>query len=599
MVSTSGPPVRSEPSHGATKLTGAKALVKALESHGIEYMFGLCGHTNLAMLSALEDSSIRFIGVRHEQVASHAADGYFRATHRAAAVLTTIGPGMTNALTGVGDAALDHSAMIIIAGDVPTYLTGRDAFQETNFHADAQQAEIYRPLVKRAWRVPHRKVLLHDVARACNYAVSGCPGPVLLDVPMDIFSEPLLEEVPSMERRRASSRRVAGDPDQISMAAGLLVAAETGVIYAGGGAALSEATAEVSELAEYLGLPVVTSLSGQGAISKDHPLYGGYTATVGTPLAHSLINKADVVLVLGSELDEMETSSWRRDVSFNVPPTRLIQVDIVPEQIGKSYPVEIGIQGDVRTVVRAMLDTIRRKTLPRDWRSSSRLAEMNEVRGPWRSDIEEASRSTASPVVVERLLADIRAALPRDGIFLTDVGIRHQVAQQFPVDEPRSIYSASGWGTMGGAVGAALGAKLGAPDRAVVAEVGDGAFSSLMSAVITAVEYTIPVTWIVMNNFGYSSISVYQAKHGLGALGTSFRSRDGMPYNPDFAQVAIACGALGRRVEDPRELRPAIEEAISSGRPTVLDVLTEPAPRTRASGWWDVNDILSGSRFDS
>jgi acetolactate synthase-1/2/3 large subunit len=197
---------------------------------------------------------------------------------------------------------------------------------------------------------------------------------------------------------------------------------------------------------------------------------------------------------------------------------------------------------------------------------------------------------------VERLLGDIREVLPRDGIFLTDVGIRHQVAQQFDVYDPRDHYVASGWGTMGGAVAAALGAKLGAPDRAVVAEVGDGAFTSILSAVVTAVEHDIPVVWIVMNNFGYSSISVYQHKHGLGALGTAFRTPDGKPYNPDFAALAQACGALGATVTDPADLRPALQKALDSGRPYVLDVHTEKAPRTRATGKWDVNDILSGSR---
>lgn len=578
-------------------LTGAEALVKGLESVGVEVMFGLCGHTNLAMLDALTRSTIRFYGVRHEQIAAHAADGYYRVTHKPAAVLTTIGPGMTNALTGVGDASLDGAAMIVICGDVPSYMIGRDAFQELSLHSDAQQYEIYRPLVKRAWRVPNRGALLYDLVRAHNYAVTGKPGPVLLDVPMDLFSEPRAEEIPAMAKRQPTNQRVPGNTSEIREVTRLLLEAERPVIFAGGGAVLSEAQPDITALAEYLGIPVVTTMSGQGAISEDHPLSAGYAATVGTPVAHRLVNSADVVLVLGSQLNEMETSSWNPDIAFHVPPTRLIQVDIEPEQIGKSYPVELGVIADVRTVVRQILEAARAMTPPRDWRSAEWFRELRAQIGAWQEDIARHASSDAGPVVVERLLADIRSVVPRDGIFLTDVGIRHQVAQQFPVYEQMTHYVSSGWGTMGGAVGAALGAKIGRPDRAVVAEVGDGAFGSVMGAIMTAVEYELGVTWVVMNNFGYSSISVYQAKHGLGDLGTGFRRQDGQRYNPDFAQVARACGANGRRIETPQDLRPALEEAIASGKPWVLDVLTEDAPRTRASGYWDVNDILSGERF--
>jgi acetolactate synthase-1/2/3 large subunit len=578
-------------------LTGAEALVKGLERLGVEVVFGLCGHTNLAMLDALTRSPIDFYAVRHEQIAAHAADGYYRATHKPAAVLTTIGPGMTNALTGVGDASLDGSAMIVICGDVPSYMIGRDAFQETNLHGDAQQYEIYRPLVKRAWRVPNREAIVYDLMRAYSHSVTGKPGPVLLDVPMDLFSESSVQEIPDITKRLPTSTRSPGNVSEIEDATRLLVAAQRPVIFAGGGAVQSEAQAEVTALADYLGIPVVTTMSGQGAISQDHLLSAGYAATVGVPFAHQLINTADVVLVLGSELSEMDTSSWNPEFSFRVPPTRLIQIDIEPTQIGKSYPVEVGIIADVRTAVRQILDVARSTTGTRDWRSEEWFKELRAQIDGWEEEIAQQARSDAQPIGVERLLADIRTALPRDGIFLTDVGIRHNVAQQFPVYEQMTHYVGSGWGTMGGAVAAALGAKIGRPERAVVAEVGDGAFSSIMAAIITAVEYDLGITWVVMNNFGYSSISVYQKKHGLGDLGTTFRTLGGQQTNPDFAEIARACGAQGRRIENPRDLGPALKEAIASNKPWVLDVLTEAAPRSRASGYWDVNDILSGERF--
>lgn len=578
---------------------GARAIVAALESAGIDYVFGLCGHTNLAMLDALAVSRIQYIGTRHEQVAVHAADGYFRLTHKPAAVLTTIGPGLANALTGLGDAALDGSAMLVICGDVPTYYTGRDAFQETNLHADADQWEIARPVVKRAWRVPHADMLLYDVARAFNYATTGCPGPVLVSVPMDLFSQPFAGETPALLQRRPSSQRIAADTALIARAAEILTRAERPLVYAGGGAILSEAWTQILELAEHLGIPVATSFAGHGVIATDHPLYAGYTATVGTPLAHELVRDADVVLVVGSRLAEMETSSWNAEVSFRVPPTRILQVDIEPTMIGKSYPVEVGLQGDAATVVAQLAERIKARTPRRPWETSPRITSIVQRRKAWRDELAEAARSGDYPMTPERLLADIRAELPPDGVFLTDVGIRHQVMQQFPTHAPLTTIVPNGWGTMGVAVGAVLGAKLARPDRVVIAEVGDGAFVAVNSAVATAVEYGINAVWVVMNNGGYSSISVYQAKHGLHGLGTRFEHPDGTPQDTDYARIAEAYGALGIRVERPAEFRPALARAISANRPAVIDVRTTSTPRVRASGYWDVNDILSGARWEA
>ena len=578
---------------GPVSMTGAEVVVKTLEAFGIEVVFGMCGHTNLAMLAAIERSSIRFVGVRHEQVAAHAADGYYRASRRPAAVLTTIGPGLTNALTGIGDAALDGAAMVVIAGDVPTYFSGRNGFQELSLHGDSQQTDVVRPLVKRAWKVSSRRSMADVTMQACQHAVGARPGPVLIDVPMDLFSERHPELVPTFEGRLPVDPKFLAPQHVVVAAAEAIVGANNPVIYAGGGAAASNCQASLTRLAEYLGLPVVTSLSGQGTISQDHELNGGYTATVGSPVAHQLVNEADVILALGTQFGEMETSSFDPEISFRVPPTRIIQVDTDPTQIGRVYPVDIGVVADVDSFLAQLMQQIEQTEVRRNWRDSPRHVELRSRLADWAGELSANANSPESPIAVERLLADLRRALPRDGIFLTDVGIRHQVAQQFNVYRSEDLYVGSGWGTMGGAVGAAIGAKVARPDSPVIAEVGDGAFSSVLSAVITAVEFDIPVIWVVMNNFGYSSISVYQNKHKLGEVGTSFRTSDGEGYNPDFAALARACGAEGLVITDPEDLLPALEKAIESNSPWVLDVHTEPAPRTRASGYWDVNDILS------
>ena len=581
-------------------MTGAAAIASCLEDCGIEVVFGLCGHTNVAMLDALSRSKIRFVGVRHEQVAAHMADGYFRATHKPAAVLTTIGAGMVNTLSGIGDAAMDGSAMVVICGDVPSYYIGRDAFQETSIHADAAQWEIPRPLVKRSWRISHPEVLTHDFARAFNYATTGCPGPVLISVPMDIFSHPAAYEVPPMAARRPTgAARVRGDAFEIERAAELLVSAKSPVILAGGGAVLAEADKEITRLAEHLGVPVVTTMSGQGAISKRHPLYGGFLSAFGTPVAHNLIRTADVVLVLGSRMAEMEMSSWNPEYSLRVPPTKVVQVDIEPEMIGKSYPVEVGIQGDIRAVVADIFARLDAFGQPADWRRSERFRELESEQRAWQAELDEAARSEESPIQPERLLRDIRTVLPEDGIFLCDAGIRGAVAQNFPVERPCQLFTPSGWGTMGFVMGAAMGAKIGRPDAVVIAEVGDGGFGALPSGVITAVEHNIPVVWVVRNNFRFSSIAVYQLKHfEQTTFGTTFSAPDGQPYNPSFADMAAACGAGARVVEQPSDLVPALQEAVSAGRPYVVEVISAAAPRGRASGFWDVNAILSGERFE-
>jgi acetolactate synthase I/II/III large subunit len=592
----------SAQAQAAPTISGAEAIARCLESQGIEVVFGLCGHTNVAMLDALSRSRLRFIGVRHEAVAAHAADGYYRVTHKPAAVLTTIGAGMVNTLNGIGDAAMDGSAMVVICGDVPTYYTGREAFQETNLHADADQWEIARPIVKRAWRIAHADVLTHDLARAINYAVTGCPGPVLVSVPMDLFSQPAAYEIPDMSARRPTgAARGRGDAAEIERAAEIFGAAERPLILAGGGAVLADADREITALAEHIGAPVVTTMSGQGAISKYHPLYGGFISAFGTPVAHNLVQTADVVLVIGSKLAEMEVSSWNPEYSLRVPPTRLVQVDIEPEMIGKSYPVAVGIQGDAAAVVADILTRLQAAEPARDWRTSERYRAFDAARAEWEAELDKAARADTRPVQPERLFREIRAAMPEDGIFLCDAGARGVVAQLFPVGGPRRLLTPSGWGTMGFAMGAALGAKVGRPAATVVAEVGDGGFGTLPSAIITAVEHAIPVVWVVRNNFCFSSISVYQRKHfDNGLFGTVFRSADGMqPHNPSFAGMAAAMGAGSRLVEDPADLAAALREALDSGRPYVIEVLSEPAPRGRASGYWDVNAILSGERFRS
>lgn len=572
-------------------VTGAQALVNALELAGVEVIFGVAGHTVVAFLDALSRSSIRYVSTRHEQIAVHAADGYFRVSHRPAVVLTTSGPGMANTVTALGDASLDCSGVIVISGESQSYYAGRDAFQEVSHHGDTAQWELSRPLTKRSWRVSHPDVLMHGIATAFRLATTGVPGPVLMSVPLDLFSHKQAFEVPDVATRRASAPRARPSIEGVAEAAALLSEARRPVILAGGGAVLADADEALTALAERLAIPVITTLSGQGAISKYHPLYGGFISPFGTKPAHAIIREADVVLVLGSRLAEFDLSSWST-IALDAARTKIIQVDADSAVIGRQYPVTVGLVADASAAATDILRALPNDTAP-DADSSWMRTDLGGQIDEWDTEIAVGAKTDRLPIQPERLMAELRAALPADGILFCDAGLRGAIAQNFPVAGPRLIHFPSGWGTMGFAVGASLGAKYARPDVPVVAEIGDGGFTSVLSALITAVEYDIPVVWIVRNNALFSSIAVYHRKHfDNGLFGTAFsNNQEGQP-TLDVAAIAAAAGAGSRRVDDPADLREAIADAIAARRPYVLDVVSEPAPRGRSSGYWDVNRVL-------
>lgn len=579
------------------KLTGAQAIVKSLEHLGVEYAFGICGHANLPILDALADSSIRYVSVPHEQVAAHAADAYFRVTHRPAVVITSVGPGTSNLLTGLLDAALDSSAVVVIAGGVPSGYVGKDALQEISLHHLDEQLDIFKPVVKRALRVTHLTLLPHTLARAFNVALSGCPGPVMVHIPLDYQCEH--HEFAQLDQvgRRPSAPRVRGDRAAIQQAVELLLAADRPLIYAGGGVILAEAAAELTQLAEELGCPVATSMIARGAIPEDHALAVGFTGTVGTPTGNAAAREADVILALGTRFPEMDASSWRADHFFRIPPARLIHVDLNPQEIGKIYRTEVGIVGDARAVLSDLLEAVRTSGGRRNQRAAAWLRDLQQRRVRWQEEARELRQTDSSPMQPARLLHVARDILPREGIFVSGVGVRHAAGQHFPIYEPQTLIVGSGYGTMGQEVPAALGAKLGRPDRPVLAVIGDGSFMSVPGAIPVAVQYGINAVWVVLNNQGYASIAVYQAKHFGRYVGAYFEQwPTGRPYHPDYVGLARAYGAAAVRVEDSQQLRSALQEALGANRPYVIEALVTPTPRIQASGHWDVNDLLAGAR---
>src|SRR5580658_10773675 len=339
-------------------MTGAMFVAKCLKQEGVTKVFGQCGHTNYALIDACYQYGIEYISFRHEQMAAHAADAYFRVTHKLAVVNVHLSPGMTNALTGVVSAAADCTPMLVICGNTPAYNHAREPHQGIRFHADASQGDIYRPFCKRVWRVDDVKLLADVMPRALNVAQTGCPGAVLIDVPMDIFSAQIDAEAVTIARR-PSYGYGAGSSAGIVEAACLLLAAAKPVIFAGNGVLLSEACEELKELAELTQIPVATTLIGKGAFPEDHSLALGVTGIWGTRVANETAKEADVILAIGTRFGEADCSSWNPSYTFAIPPTRLIQVDIEPQEIGKIYPVEVGIVGDAKQTLRELIARVR------------------------------------------------------------------------------------------------------------------------------------------------------------------------------------------------------------------------------------------------
>jgi len=570
----------------------AHQLVRYLEQRGVEHLFGLCGHTNIAVLTALEGSKVRFINTRHEQIAAHAADGYARASRQTSVVLSHLGPGLTNAATGVANAALDSIPMVVIAGDVPSHYYGKHPHQEINLHADASQWEIYRPFVKRAWRVERPDLFPEIIHKAFQMAESGRPGPVLVSVPMDIFSMEV--DVALFERLTHHTRELArpsiDDPTARRIVSALL-GAERPVIYAGGGVILADAADELREFADHLGIPVAHSLMGKGVLPDDHPLVLGMTGFWGTEFVNAKCLAADWLFGLGTRFCEADCSSWEREYTFDIPKTRLIHLDIDPAEIGRNYPVEIGAVADLKAALQ-VLNRVAREMLPQARINDALRDEIAQYRAGFVAGNQTFAEDDGFPMMPERILADVRAVLPRDAIITTDVGWnKNGVGQQFPIYTPGSILTPGGFATMGFGAPAAMGAKLACPGRIVVSLVGDGGFGQNPALLATAVEEEIPVVWIVMNNYAFGTIAGLQKAHYGTTVGTLFR-RDGEPYQADFAAVARAYGAEGEKVTSAAEFRQVLERAVSSGRPFVIDVAMRNNP-VPTSGHWNILDIYS------
>ncbi len=460
-------------------------------------------------------------------------------------------------------------------------------------HADGAQYEIYRPFVKRAWRVDQAELFPEILQKAFQLAESGRPGPVLISVPMDIFSKKIEEDgFKLIQHHTQVVEKPSLDEETAEHIVKKLADAKRPVLYAGGGVVLADAAEELREFVEHMNIPVAHSLMGKGVLPDDHKLTLGMTGFWGTSFINEQTKNADYIFGAGTRFSEADSSSWYDDVTFHFPKTKLIHIDIDSNEIGRNYPAEIGAVADLKKAFHA-LNRVARRLYPDGIDRNHQLKEeIVSYRKSLRERISKNVHSTSFPMKPERILAEVRDVLPRDAYLTTDVGWnKNGVGQQFPIYTPGSILTPGGFATMGFGSSAALGAKIAAPEKVVVSLIGDGGFGQNPSVLATAKEENIPVVWVVMNNSAFGTIAGLEMAHYDTTYGTRFQI-DGNSYSPDFAAIAKAYGIKGIKIENAEQFKGALKEAIAANEPVVIDVAmkNEPVP---TDGKWNINDIYS------
>jgi acetolactate synthase-1/2/3 large subunit len=577
-------------------LDGGQVIVDYLIRERVPYVFGLCGHGNIQLIDALYERStdIKTISVHHETVAGFMADVFYRVSGQPTATFTSCGPGSANLPIALGNSFLDSVPFLAITGNIPTSQFNRGAFQELYRHYQADFPSTVRAYCKRVFQPTRGEMVPLAIRQAWKTMVTGRPGPVVLDVPFDVFKEAAAEETPKPEEWNANiSCRCGADPDGVVKAVDMLLAAERPVILIGQGVKYGGAAADLLQLAERLQIPVASSSSGLGGIDTEHPLSVGLVARNGAYSANHATRQADVLLALGVRFDDRTSSSWLPGYSFTIPPTKLIHVDIDPDEIARNYPVALGLMADVRTFLRQVLAELDRRKGVADAAASRAkwLKAIDGYRREWAAFIAPGFTDDSSPIHPQRAAHEIDKALPKDAILVSDIGIHHNWLIQFcKPKRPDSLIGSMGFGPMGFGVAGVLGAKLAAPDRPCVAVVGDGAFFMHASVLGTAVEYDIPVVWVVWNNYAYASIRGLQRGYlGGRELATDFKHpQTGEPYNPDFAAMARSAGVEGVTIDRAADLGAAVRAGIATGRPYVIDAKISADKNPGGAGVWDL-----------
>jgi acetolactate synthase-1/2/3 large subunit len=573
------------------RLTGGQIIAKALKSYGVSYVAGIPGHGCWSMLDALLEggSSIPFIQVMHEQSAVHMADGYFRASGRPMAAMTSIGPGAANTIIGLATCYADSTAAILITGAPATHMRGHGVMQELDRFQINDFPRVVEGVTKRHWQVGRIEELPFIMHRAFNSMLSGRQGPVHIEVPMDVQAEAADLVVHQLAERLANGRP-RGDARTIERAAQLLLDAKRPIIVAGGGAISSNASDELVALAEKIGAAVVTTWNGKGAIPEDHRLNAWSVGQTGTTSGNTLGAAADVVLSVGCRFTDWSASSYRRGASFAIPPARLIHIDVDSNEIGKIYPTELGIVADAKSALADILANISpahsRACLEK---RASYIKEIDHAKSEWEKMLAPRRESDEVPFTSQRPLGELRKVMRRDGIVVAGSGnTQGAVKQTLPVYLPRTHLTSGSFSSMGWAVPASIGAKLAMPSRQVVCIVGDGDFLQSMQEMAVCAMHNIPVVFLVQNNCGYMSIRGGQRKIMGRHIGSEFNLPNGEPYSPNFTEIAKNFGLEAWRVDRVADLSSTLKRALEADRPVLVEIPTaRDAAGPFVPGWWD------------
>jgi acetolactate synthase I/II/III large subunit len=568
------------------RMRGAQALVRTLEDAGATYLFGYPGHGNMNILDAMytSKSPIQFKLTRHEQAAASIADGYARVTRKPAYCTASVGPGVMNLMIGLGNAAAASSPVVAIGGGAMQKWVGRGQLQEAHQSERGgimSFAPAFAPVVKLATQIPDNRLVPEVMRHAIAVAGSGRPGPVYVEYPWDLQAE-FTDYDEADLHAPAPIGRTRPDRESLAKAVALLVQAKRPVIVAGNGAVMSDATEAILELAALIGAPVATSQTGKGAVPEDHPLSLGVIGWHGTPVSHELIREyADVVLALGYRFADLSTCNWTEGKPF-VPQNTFIQVDIEADEIGRKYPVAVGLVGDVRATVQDLIEAFRGQ--PRSAAREEWLDLVARVKAAFHLEIPEAVWPDGlEPMPVVR---ELREALPANAIVAADTGDHQHYfgTGPYPVLRGGRYLNPGQWTPCGFAPCAIIGAKLASPASQCVAVTGDGGFMMVMQEVATAVDWDVPVTWLVFDDGTLSAIrGGQQSAYDGHVTGVDFNNRI------DFVKAAEAMGALGFRPTTYREVGDALRQALASGRPTVISVpiTKDKTPPPEAGFWYD------------
>lgn len=543
-------------------LSGSEIIIQFLKDEGVKHLFGYPGGAVLHIYDALhKQTDVEHILVRHEQGATHAADGYARATGKPGVCLVTSGPGATNAITGIATAYLDSIPLVVITGQVPSHVIGTDAFQEVD------SVGVSRPCVKHNFLVKDVNKLAETLKKAFYVATTGRPGPVVVDIPKDITAPHIKVpyQYPQSIKIRSYNPTLKGHPKQIKRAVDLLLNARRPMIYSGGGVIMSEASTELRQFVRKLGYPITQTLMGLGAFPGTDPQFIGMLGMHGTYESNMAMHDCDVLIAIGARFDDRITSV----TSKFCPHAQIIQIDIDPSSISKTIPVDIPIVGDIKQVLTEMLKALESTSKKAD--SAAIESWWNKIKS-WQSQNSFAYEKKPGLIQPQTAVESLYKVTNGDAYITSDVG-QHQMfaAQFYPFDEPRRWINSGGLGTMGFGLPAAMGVKIAFPDKDVACVTGEGSIQMCIQELSTCLQYDTPVKIINLNNRYLGMVRQWQEFFYEKRYSHVY-----MDSLPDFVKLAEAYGHVGIQVSDPNDLDDAMKEAFAlKDRTVFLDILTD------------------------